>query len=53
MIHTLIAIHSHRTVTLVVSSPSGVGTVYWYLMKVWSQPVTVSIIISEQSSLQQ
>jgi hypothetical protein len=50
---TLIVVHAHGAVTLVVGHSSTVGTVHRYLEIVRSQAMAVSVRIGEEAALQQ
>lgn len=49
---TLVVMHAHGAITLVVGHASTVGAVHRYLQIVGSQAVAVSVRVSEKAALQ-
>lgn len=49
---TLVVMHAHGAIALVVGHASTVGTVHRYLQIVWSQAVAVSVWVSKKAALQ-
>ena len=51
LILTLVAIRAHGSISLVVPALASIGTVDWELVVVWSNTVSVSVRVGEETTL--